>query len=181
MASALYFIAVIPPADIQKQVTHFKEVARDRFQSKRALNSPPHITLIPPFRHPAKQEQELIGLLDAFNAQLVAFPISLQDFGAFPPRVIFIDIEPSSALKTCRESLLHWCQQEIGLPDNSPFGFHPHMTIAFKDLKQGTFPAAWDHFEAIAYEASFWVREVFLLRFDSGQWQTIDPDTSTEQ
>ena len=45
-----FFIAILPPETIQREITDFKEeIARD-FKSSHALKSPPHITLLMPFR-----------------------------------------------------------------------------------------------------------------------------------
>jgi 2'-5' RNA ligase len=173
MASELYFLAILPPPDIQAEVTCFKEVARDRFQARRALNSPPHITLIPPFRWPASRHSEVVDLVRGFNAELQAFPVRLRGFAAFPPRVIFVDVVPSATLASCQQKLEVLGTTQLGLPDDRRYGFHAHMTIAFKDLKRKVFPAAWAYFEALSYDAQFLVREVQLLRFRDGRWRLV--------
>ena len=47
---SLYFIAIIPPEKIRREIEELKKKISVAFNTKRALNSPPHITLIPPFR-----------------------------------------------------------------------------------------------------------------------------------
>ncbi len=63
MASSLFFIAVLPPKEIQAEVTRFKEYAAGHFHSSRALRSPPHITLISPFQWPEERAEEMMQAL----------------------------------------------------------------------------------------------------------------------
>ena len=58
--TALYYIALLPPENIRQEVTALKEHAAEAFHSSKALNSPPHITLIPPFRIEISREAELL-------------------------------------------------------------------------------------------------------------------------
>lgn len=50
MSDALYFIALVLPSPLYEEVTRLKEYFRDRYNSKAALRSPPHITLHMPFK-----------------------------------------------------------------------------------------------------------------------------------
>ena len=44
-----YFLAIIPPEKIEKEIYGLKELVADKFHSKAALRSPAHITLHMPF------------------------------------------------------------------------------------------------------------------------------------
>lgn len=171
--SALYFIAIVPPADIQAEVTAFKAYAAAHFQSRRALNSPPHITLIPPFRYDEAHAAALLADLRDWQASQPRFDIQLDGFAAFAPRVIYVDIAPNPALARYQQSLANYLASRYDFPTASRHGFHPHMTVAFKDLKRQTFPAAWNHFRSLAYQRHFVVDGVELLWFAEGKWRRL--------
>ena len=44
-----YFVALIPPSPVYEEAQALKEYFREKYNSKAALNSPPHITLHMPF------------------------------------------------------------------------------------------------------------------------------------
>ena len=65
-----YFIGIVPPFPIFEQVLEVKHYFRDHFQSKAALQSPPHITLHMPFDWKDKKEAELIDSLQKLSSSL---------------------------------------------------------------------------------------------------------------
>ena len=65
--TALYFIAIIPPSPIFEQASELKNHFMQQYQSKAALNSPPHITLHMPFEWKEKKEEELALNLNLFS------------------------------------------------------------------------------------------------------------------
>ena len=85
--------------------------------------------------------------------------------------MIFVDIEESKELNQLQQQLEKNLHEEIGLKNEGRFGFHPHMTIAFKDLKKAVFPEAWSHFSKIKYERMFSVKSIFLLRHQNKRWE----------
>jgi len=95
----LYFYALVPPEDIQNYITRIKMDFKERFESVHALKSPPHITLIPPFRYNSSSEKQLIKTLENFSSGEIKFKQKLQGFGFFPPRVIFVKVGKSENLK----------------------------------------------------------------------------------
>lgn len=163
----LYFIAIVAPDKVNRQVLQWKQYMLQQFNCKVALKSPAHITLVPPFSMRQEREEELVSILKTIHFE--PFPIHLKNFDAFTPRVIFVHVEPSptlEALKTAIENAL------AGFPikkEERPF--HPHVTIANRDLEKKHFPAAWDHFSNIHYEAVFEANNISLLRHNGVQWE----------
>jgi 2'-5' RNA ligase len=133
----LFFIALLPDITIQDEVTAFKQLAQQRFESGHALKSPPHVTLIPPFK---SNETDFSALQDFTNNQ-PQFVVELKNFDRFGSRVIFVDVVENQLLWDCQNRLAAFCAHRFDiLPDPRPF--HPHMTVAFKDLKKTVFPTA---------------------------------------
>lgn len=161
----LYFVALLPDLAIQGEVTLFKQTAQDRFSSGHALKSPPHITLVPPFR----SEGADFSPLQAFAHQQSRFTVRLCNFDHFGNRVIFINVSPDPPLLACQTHVAAFCHERFGIePDQRPF--HPHMTIAFRDLQRAAFPDAWSYFSAQLYERTFTAEALTLLRHTGQNW-----------
>jgi len=170
-STALYFVALVPPTTIREEVTAFKAYAAKHFGSQHALHSPPHITLIPPFRWPKDQYLPLATALSHFKFQTADLSIDLLNFSSFPPRVIFVDVTQSTLLRDLQAQLEQHFSQHLNIQPKGPFGFHPHMTVAFRDLTAAVFPEAWAHFSTQNYQRSFSVEHLSLLRHNGKKWE----------
>ncbi len=171
MASPLFFIALLPDEGIQKEVTEFKTYAAEHFRSSRALRSPPHITLIPPFRWPGDRVEELYAALEPFASEEKPFRLRLNGFGCFPPRVIFVEVERKGELLGMQRRLEACLAASLALAFNSRHDYNPHMTVAFKDLQRRVFPEAWAYFSQQKYQREFIARAITLLQHDGRRWQ----------
>jgi 2'-5' RNA ligase len=170
----LYFIAIVTPKEINQQVLQWKYYMRDHFQCKVALRSPAHITLIAPFDLPDLLQAEMQELLLAFAAGQPGFPIQLKNCAAFTPRVIYVDVLPGEQLTKLRTALETTLLQSNRFPvkkEERPF--HPHVTLANRDLRKEDFPLAWQHFQQIDYEASFMANAIALLRYNGQVWEIV--------
>jgi 2'-5' RNA ligase len=139
----LYFIAIVFEPALEQRIRKLKLIARDKFDSARALRSPAHITMVPPFHYPCEQIDELLSIVDSFP--MMKSPLTLSAAGHFGNRVIYIECDQHQALRACKQQL----DKQL-----APFGvtkkegrFHPHITVAFKDLKPERFNAAWHYFK----------------------------------
>jgi len=168
----LYFVALLPDESIQHEVTAFKQEARERFDAGHALKSPPHITLVPPFQCAPDRQTELLPALNEAAAGLAPFPVQLRHFDRFGQRVIFVHTEIDQPLLTCQRVAADVFHQRVGVqPDTRPF--HPHMTVAFKDLKRSLFSEAWRYFSAQVYERRFMAEALTLLRHSGQRWEIV--------
>tara|TARA_R110000850_G_scaffold238044_1_gene362708 strand:+ start:1118 stop:1669 length:552 start_codon:yes stop_codon:yes gene_type:complete len=169
----LYFIAIVPPSPLREEMQELKQYFGDLYNSKASLNSPPHITLHMPFRLKAKKEEVLSKTLREFAHGQIPFEIKLKDFGAFPPRVVFVDVKENEALIELQTELNKTCRQQLNL-HNANYkdrGFHPHITLAFQDLRKPKFWEAWQEFEHKSFEGSFAADNLTLLKHDGKRWQ----------
>ncbi len=168
----LYFISLIPPEPFREQAWKLKEYFRDTYNSKASLNSPPHITLCPPFVL-SSTEEELVEALTQKAEGFNPFEVCLQNFGAFPPRVIYIDVEPQPVMNVLQTELKRLVPR-FAEKDNrwkTEGSYHPHMTLAFRDLEKQQFREAWKEFNE--RELSYcWLAESFtLLRHNGKHWE----------
>ena len=122
-----------------------------------------------------KKEAELINSLSHFAQGKDPFEISLSGFSAFAPRVIFAAVIENEKLKQLQTELVRCCRQELNL-FNAQYQdkpFHPHITLAFRDLKKSLFVEAWNEFQHKAFSGSFIVNGVDLLKHDGHMWQRL--------
>lgn len=146
----------------------------ERFNCSVALRSPAHITLISPFWMKPELEAELQISIDTFTRSPHDFEIELQNFSFFKPRVVFINVNESNNLIQLQQELFSWLMNTNGFrikKDERPF--HPHMTIATRDLRKKIFYEAWEIFRDKRYYAEWNVSGVSLLRHNNKNWDVI--------
>lgn len=172
MDQKLYFIAMVPPPDIRGRVRELKEELKNRFGVRHALKSPAHITLQMPFRRDPAEEAAISGVLEEFATEQFSFPVDLYGFDSFPPRVIFVKVKNHEPIKRLYESL------QVALSDRLNFTereishkFHPHMTIATRDLSEDLYYRVWPEYESRTFEASFTARGICLLKHNGKFWE----------
>lgn len=172
MPDNLYLLAVLPPPPLREKVRELKVEMRNRFGAGHALKSPAHITLQMPFRLDPVKEPALLALLENWSRRQTLFPVKLDGFGAFPPRVVFIrvaDHQPVSALEnSLRMALAGESTLEV---ETAQRPFHPHMTIATRDLSEPAFHRAWAEYKDRPFEADFEVHSLFLLKHNGKVWE----------
>ena len=176
MSESLYFIAVLPPEEIQDEITHLKHEVAEKFDSKHALRSPPHITLHMPFKWKDKRYEELVDVIKNLNSELMPFEVRLKNFDFFEPRVVFVDVAENGRLEELQKKVVDACRKQLRL-DNANYKnrpFHPHVTIGFRDLKKRLFYEAKKEFEERNYDSSFQVDQITLLKHDGKKWNTMD-------
>ncbi len=178
MADAgLFFVALVPPPEIQGPVAAIRGLFAERYGSCHAQRSPPHVTLKAPFHWPKdlQEPQPLSALsycLRELGREFAPFSVGLNGFGSFPPRVIYVKVERSEALAQLQQALVQGLRSQFGLPvDRDEQSFVPHMTVAFKDLTAQNYALAWPEFQSRALSLSFLATELVLLRHDGQRWQ----------
>lgn len=168
-----YFLALIPPAPVSERVLEIKTHFRDHYNCKAPLRSPAHITLHMPFTFKEKKEGELVKKLKQVAVDRSGFKIGLDGFGAFAPRTIYISVKENEPLMSFQKELTQFAKRELGLFNTNykDQGYHPHVTVAFGDLKKALFPAAWAGFQQRKFSADFEVYSFWLLKHDGKEWQ----------
>ncbi len=175
MSESLYFIAVVPPEEIQEQITAFKKEIASKYGSSHALKSPPHITLHMPFKWKDKKYEMLEQVIQSVNSRLDPFTIQLKDFDFFEPRVVFVDVVANDKLEDLQKEVVDACRNQLKL-DNANYKnrpFHPHVTIGFRDLKKPMFYLAMEYFKPREFSAKFQISQVRLLKHDGVKWRIL--------
>ncbi|WP_138500145.1 2'-5' RNA ligase family protein [Nostoc sp. PA-18-2419] len=167
-----FFIALLPPKDIQDYANQIKQYFADNYASRGAQKSPPHITLQPPFEWADANVSLLEVSLKEFVSEQKSVPITLSGFAAFPPRVIYIDVVRTQELFTLQADLMAYVENKLGIIDKvaQTRPFAPHMTVAFRDLTKQNFKAAWPEFEKRQLYFDFTADKLTLLLHDGKRW-----------
>jgi 2'-5' RNA ligase len=170
----MYYIAILAPEDINMEVLKWKNFFREKFGCTTALKSPAHITLIPPFWMSPELENDLIDAIKEFSNNQKRFNIQLKDFSAFNPKVIFVDVLKNENLESLHTAfnafILHQNKYPVKKDDR---GFHPHITLATRDLYKKAFFEAWEIFRSKKYEADWPAMGISLLRHNKKNWDVI--------
>ncbi|MER3493419.1 MAG: 2'-5' RNA ligase [Mastigocladus sp. ERB_26_2] len=172
-SQTLFFIALLPPQEIQDYANQIKQHFALHYASRHAQKSPPHITLQPPFEWSDQNLPVLEACLQEFASSQNPIPITLNGYGAFVPRVIYINVVRSPELLALQANLMTHLANQLGIVDkvSQTRPFAPHMTVAFKDLTRQNFRAAWPEFEKRELSFEFTADNLTLLRHDGKLWQ----------
>ncbi|MBS1487756.1 MAG: 2'-5' RNA ligase family protein [Bacteroidetes bacterium] len=169
---AKYFLAIVPPSPVREEIQAMKEYISGKYNCQAALRSPPHITLHMPFQWKEKKEDVLCGTIALFSLGKKTLTLELSAFGAFEPRVLFIDVAENAMLHEFQHSLHRFCKIELNLfnAQYRELPFRPHLTVAFRDLKKEMFSLAWNEFQSKPFYNSFVVNGIWLLKHTGKVW-----------
>lgn len=171
---SMYYVAVLCPPVINETIEQHKLWMNSHFGCTVALKSAAHITIIPPFWLKHEAEQLLIDTLHSFQTDKLPVEIQLNGFSHFGNRVIFAGVAENHRLGSLRkETEDHFILpfKNIIKPDDRPF--HPHVTIANRDIKPADFNKAWEHFSGRQLQENFHTNTLSLLKLTEGKWGVI--------
>lgn len=173
----IYFIALLPTAEVGKEIIKIKQDFAENFGPMYALKVLPHITLQVPFTADPALEKAFCDELAEFAKTQAPFEVSLNGFGTFPNkqnRVLFINVEKSETMSALHRQLINFLRKEFGFSTMlARTGFTPHVTVAFKDLEDAQFEKAWPEYENKEYTASFKVNNLYFLRHNGKSWEVL--------
>jgi 2'-5' RNA ligase len=167
----LYFAALLLPADAASRINEVKDYFAERYGWKVALRSPAHITLIPPFRMHPSMEEEWCTAMDALCIQLQTISIDAKGWGHFGKRTLFLEpqLTPGlSALKKAADNFVRAHPQFGASVDDRRF--HPHVTVANRDIGPGEFAEALAWLETQSFPRSWEAAGITTLRYGQKKW-----------
>jgi 2'-5' RNA ligase len=169
-----YFLAIVPIGEIQRAATALKDELKEQLNIKYALKSPAHITLKMPFSYNEAKEKVLVEKLENFLSTKKTLKIKVGGTDTFGKRVIYWKVQADSRLAELQVDLKTFCKRELNLVDElSDRNYHPHMTIAFKDVKERDFDQAKALIKSSDIDQPLNVCSVELLKRMDGKWGVI--------
>jgi 2'-5' RNA ligase len=162
------------PQPINEKVLKYKQMMLEKYNCKVGLKSPAHITLVPPFWMEAEKEQQLISDINSLNGSLPPFYLSTNNFSAFKPKTIFIALTPNEKLNEAKRTI------DMLFKNNSFYNikidtkpFHPHITIATRDLFKKDFHEVWPWFAEKKFAEGWVAKGISILRHNKKNWDVI--------
>ncbi len=165
---SLYFIAIEPQKELSIKIKKIQLDFVERFNAVKAYQHFPHITLLPPFHF--EEEKELSHIFEKIKIPQQELKIELKDFGCFHhPKapVIFIQPLESKELQNLHAEIL-----KTELQKNVPI-FHPHLTVAFRDLGYDLFTKAWEDYQHLSFNEIFISNTINLYKHDGKKWNIL--------
>ena len=171
---ALYYIAIVCPDEVNDTIKEYKDYMQQKYGCRAAQKSPAHLTIIPPFKAEEELETVFKDFVTSFNIGLVPFDIQLKNFSHFGNRVISVDVAPNETLNHLEQEVNEQFMEQFKsiIFRNRP-EFHPHVTIATRDIPEYKFDEAWDYFSQQNIEASFNCKNLSVLKLVRGVWEII--------
>jgi 2'-5' RNA ligase len=174
MSKTVFFIGICPPHPLEKEIHGLKEKIRQKHGVQGGFRSNAHITLQMPFNMATKKVDAFISDFKEFLEIQNPIEIKLNDFGNFEPRVVFIKIVDNTQLDSLQESVEKFMKQfQVFNSTHKNNGFHPHITIAFRDLKKPTFYKIWNEFKERQFQAAFLADSVTIFKHNGKSWDVF--------
>jgi len=170
----MYFIAIVLPAEINEKVVKYKNMMLEKYNCKVGLKSPAHITLIPPFWMDEEKEEQLIADISSLSKHLLPFSIATNNFSAFKPKTIFIALASNDRLNQAKNAADDFFKNNSFYNikiDTRPF--HPHITIATRDLYKKSFYEIWPWLAEKKFPEEWIVNGISLLKHNKKNWDVI--------
>lgn len=169
----MYFIALVLPVHLDEKILVYKKWMHENYGCRVGLKSPAHITLVPPFWLQAESEESVRLTIEIISANTNSFNLETDNFSCFGVRTIFIAVaenEALQALKKNTDNRFRTTGLNIKL-DSRPF--HPHITIATRDLHKRDFAEAWNFFQHKKFTEPFEANGLSLLKHNGKIWDVV--------
>jgi 2'-5' RNA ligase len=169
----LYFLAIVPQRLLRERIRKIKMEFAEAYQTKASLRSPAHITLHMPFQWKFEKEDILFTALYKLTENVRSFSIELNGFGAFKPRVIYLNVKAPEPLHELQQSVTRLMKREFNIFNANwrDYPFNPHLTLAFRDLRPANFDKAWKENKDRVFEESFEAEGLVLLKHNQKEWE----------
>lgn len=169
-----FFVALVCPLPLQDRVNQLKIWVKEQYRCRVPMNSPPHLTLIPPFWFDSQKEPLVLSAMDSFRYDPGIPEIRLLNFSHFDGRVLYIRVVEDPALLDLKQKLESHFISILGgaiVVDDRPF--HPHITIASPGRRRSAFHRGIQDLASREFEDQFRAKKISLLKHDGVSWQVI--------
>lgn len=169
----LYLTAILPPAELSEQIDDIRKELSERYKIYAALKPPVHITLYRPLNIEQSFESALISLLKPVGFNHYPFTQELLNFNCFNIQTLFVSVVKNPLLSALQKDVAAVFNKNKIDPKEvkGNTSFHPHITIAYRDISPEIFPQIWDEIKNRKFKRSFRVDHFSLLKHDGRKWQ----------
>ena len=168
----LKLIALLLPGSLSEEVKKEQLFISITWGSKHALRTPPHITIIPPLSVTDTEEKSLLTIAEKISENIQPFTLHLDGYRSFKPKVVFMHVETSPELNDLqvvwRKELLSTMPHVLDQYPERPY--HPHITLAHRDVTPEQFKKIWTHYAEQKFSTSFEVKSFCILKHNQNGW-----------
>jgi 2'-5' RNA ligase len=170
----MYFIALVLPPALNEKILRHKNFMLEQYGCRVGLKSPAHLTLVPPFWMEEEREPALRAAMEMLAAGTTPFSLATDNFSHFKPKTIFIALAHNTALHTLKKnSDAYFTEHSIPGLKIEERPFHPHITIATRDLHKKDFYEAWQFFEQKTFMETWMADGISLLKHNKKNWDVV--------
>lgn len=167
---SLYFVAILPPKNIEERIDEIKKEFSDVYKSFEALKSPVHLTLKEPFTLDIKDEALLLRKLEGLSFVHQPFQQELKDFDKHQKHTIHIKANKCAEIVSLKKNIKRIFKEYFFNVQQDQMPFNPHYTIAYRDVPEKTFELAWEDYQQKTFEADFTCTHFTLLKHTGVKW-----------
>ncbi len=172
---SMYYISLVCPDPPAGTIRAYQGWMYDHFGCRAAMKSPPHITLVPPFWLPEEKEASLNQVLSGFSPDQDAIEIACNGFNHFGKRVLYVQVEKNRCLHRLESLLFRRLAIAFeSVASQKRESFHPHITLATRDIPPAAFQNAWEYFSKKAFSVKFEAAAISLMKLGQGKWHITD-------
>lgn len=122
-----------------------------------------------------EKEQELTVALTNFVQSEKPFEIEVSGFGHFSKRAVFVEVKNKQVVRNFFERFQQVINNTLDIKDHETTSdFHPHLTIATRDLHKKNFQQAWEDFKNREFEDSFKAESFNLFKHNHKTWDILN-------
>jgi 2'-5' RNA ligase len=103
------------------------------------------------------------------------FQLLFKNFGAFKPKVVYIHVEPNEQLTRLYRSWRTAIEQQFPhlLHRYPERPYHPHLTLAHRDVGPEQFSAIWKNYEKKEFTLSVEINSFWFLDHEKAGWRPV--------
>ncbi len=168
-----YLLVAHPDKDVNEKVMAEKQFFYDEYKEKAGIEIKPHI-IIASFLAKEGTENTVIRWMQRICSNRESFPVTLNNYGGFPPDTIYLRIQNETPFRQLAQELSvvnayvssGACPPMLTIP-------RPHVSIAGK-LREDVFFKALTQYAHKSFHESFLVNELLLLK-SKDEYDTCKP------
>lgn len=168
-----HFIGVLLPDNLTSMVEECRRYMNRTYGCRSGHATPVHVTLVPPFALPRDYTTaDVVEELLRGVPQDSGFSARTENFDAFGDRTLFAAVRPApewNRLKNAAETALRGAFP--GCLRKDPRPFHPHITVANRDIPPGASTAALRVLSGKKFEEDFPVDNMTVFVRKGGGWE----------
>jgi len=169
-----FFVALIPPDPWFSFFENIKKELEQRFGLRAAQRSPAHITIHRPFVWKIEKKEFLIKSFLRFSFQ--SFTCRMNGYDVFEKnRVLYARPESNEELHLLYRQFADFAALQWNITTEKKHNrpFHPHITLAFRDVKPDVFNQLKEIFSRRELLADIPFSSLYLLEWKSGKWEPV--------